>query len=146
MTCTNTDVTNTVQAAPLAISCATSSGNPGGNSTTAPALLFESGFAGFGWHLLPNSPAIDTGDPGPLALGQSATDRDGNPRVLDGNFDCVARRDKGAYEVTGQSAPCPSPATPAVTPTQAPSTPPKKKCKKAKKRSAVAAKKCRKKR
>jgi hypothetical protein len=146
MTCTNTDVTNTVQAAPAAISCGTGAGNPGGNTTTAPAALFEPGVFGLGWHLLPNSPAIDTGAAGALAAGQSTTDLDGNARLLDGNFDCVARRDKGAYEVTGQSAACPSPAAPAVTPTQAPATSPKKKCKKRKKRSAAAAKKCRKKR
>jgi hypothetical protein len=143
VTCTNTDVSNTLQAAPAAISCSTAAGNPGANSTTAPALLFEpGGFLGLGWHLLPSSPAIDTGAPGPLAGGQSTTDLDGNPRLLDGNADCVERRDKGAYEVTGQAG-CPQPSptsTPAPT-TQAPlQQPAKKKCKKNRKHRAAAAK------
>jgi hypothetical protein len=152
MTCTNTDVSNTFQAPPAAISCSTAAGNPGANSTTDPALLFEAGgFLGLGWHLLPNSPAIDTGAAGPLAGGQSTTDLDGNPRLLDGNADCVERRDKGAYEVTGQGG-CPQPApTPTSPPaTQAPlqqaplQQPAKKKCKKKPKHRAAAAKKCKK--
>jgi hypothetical protein len=126
MTCTNTDVPSTVQGVPAEIACGTGSA---GNSTTAPALLFEAGgFLGLGWHLLTNSPAIDTGASGALAGGQSATDLDGNPRLLDGNADCVARRDKGAYEVTGQAG-CPSP--PGTTPQT--TTPARKKCKKGRK-------------
>ena len=68
--------------------------------------------AGADWHLLPGSPALDSGSPAALASGESATDLDANPRVADGNRDCLPRRDKGAYELTGQSAPCP-PANPA---------------------------------
>jgi hypothetical protein len=135
MTCTNTDVTNTLQAAPAAISCSTVAGNAGGNTTTDPALQFETGFLGLGWHLLPTAPAIDTGAAGPLAGGQSTTDLDGNPRLLDGNADCVARRDKGAYEVIGQAG-CPSPPTPGTTPpgaTPQTSAPAPKKCKKGRK-------------
>jgi hypothetical protein len=145
MTCTNTDVSNTVQVAPAAISCSTAAGNPGANSTTAPELLFEAGgFLGLGWHLLPNAPAIDTGAPGPLAGGQSTTDLDGSPRLLDGNADCVERRDKGAYEVTGQAGcpqptPTPTPAPTSQVPLQQPAT---KKCNK--KHRHRAAKKCKK--
>jgi hypothetical protein len=135
MTCTNTDVSDSVHSAPNAISCGTVPGNPGGNSTTAPALLFEAGgFLGLGWHLLPTAPAIDTGAVGALSGGQSTTDLDGNPRLLDGNADCVARRDKGAYEVTGQAG-CPPPPGTTAPGTSSPQTtaPARKKCKKGRK-------------
>ena len=78
--------------------------NAAGNSSSGPGALFV---AGADWHLLPGSPAIDGGSPAPLAAGESATDLDANPRLADGNLDCLARHDKGAYELTGQSAPCP---------------------------------------
>ena len=84
-------------------------GNAAGNSSSGPGALFA---AGADWHLLPGSPALDSGSPAALAGGESATDLDANPRVADGNRDCLPRRDKGAYELTGQSAPCP-PANPA---------------------------------
>ena len=42
------------------------------------------------------------------------TDLAGNPRIVDGNGDCVAVQDKGALELQGHSAPCPSP--PPITP------------------------------
>lgn len=44
------------------------------------------------YHLRPDSPAIDAGEPGGLEPGESPTDLDGNPRIAGG------RRDLGAYE------------------------------------------------
>ena len=86
-------------------------GNAAGNSSSGPGALFA---AGADWHLLPGSPAIDGGSPAALAGGESATDLDANPRLADGNLDCLPRRDKGAYELTGQSAPCPPNPAPVV--------------------------------
>lgn len=48
------------------------------------------------FHLQPNSPAIDAGTNGAPNLPQ--TDFAGNPRILDGNNDCVSTVDMGAYE------------------------------------------------
>jgi hypothetical protein len=42
-------------------------------------------------------------------LTPSATDLAGAPRVVDGNGDCVAVQDKGAFELQGHSAACPAP-------------------------------------
>jgi hypothetical protein len=82
-------------------------GPAGGNLTAAPADVFVN--AGLGdWHLKPGSPAVD-GAATALAAGESATDLDGNPRLLDGNGDCIARADRGAYELTGFEAACPTP-------------------------------------
>jgi hypothetical protein len=49
------------------------------------------------FHLQPNSPAIDAGTNAAPNLPQ--TDFAGNPRILDGNNDCVSTIDMGAYEV-----------------------------------------------
>jgi hypothetical protein len=49
------------------------------------------------FHLQVTSPAIDAGDNSALNLPQS--DHDGNPRILDGNNDCVKTVDLGAYEI-----------------------------------------------
>lgn len=53
-------------------------------------------------HLRPGSPLVDAGNP--AAPGPGTVDADGKPRVRDGNGDCVARRDMGAYEL--QSGRC----------------------------------------
>ena len=82
--------------------------DPTGNSTEDGASINESnvsnvGDAGFvnaaagDYHLLSSSPLIDAGDP---ATAQGL-DLDGNPLVTDGNHDGTARRDLGAYEVSG---------------------------------------------
>jgi hypothetical protein len=61
--------------------------------TAAPGFLSVSDF-----HLRADSPLIDAGDPAALGSGESATDLSGQPRITDGNGDCSARRDVGAYE------------------------------------------------
>ena len=50
--------------------------------------------------LLPraNSPALDAGDPAPLAATEPQADARGAVRAMDGNNDGTARRDIGAYE------------------------------------------------
>jgi len=53
--------------------------------------------AGGDYHLQANSPVIDAGTNSIPNLPQ--TDYDGNPRILDGNNDCIATIDLGAYEV-----------------------------------------------
>lgn len=107
ITCTNSDLPSQVQS-PTATVGAIACGPSAGNTFTAPSLLFANAAAG-DYHLRLGSPAIDTGSTAPPAAGESAIDRDGNPRVLDGNLDCVAQRDRGAFELTGQSAACPTP-------------------------------------
>jgi len=47
------------------------------------------------YHLLPVSPCIDTGD---NSVVTTATDLDGNPRIIDGDGDGEAFVDMGAYE------------------------------------------------
>lgn len=74
----------------------------GGNTASSANDLFANLATG-DYRLKAGSPAVDSGSLDPLAAGESATDLLGSARVLDGNGDCVARRDKGAYELTGQS-------------------------------------------
>lgn len=63
-----------------------------------------------GYQLVPGSLAVDRVPAGalPLLAGitASATDLAGNPRVVDGNGDCVAVQDMGALELQGHAA-CP---------------------------------------
>jgi hypothetical protein len=72
-------------------------------------------FVGNGdFHLAADSPLIDAGTPGALPAG--ATDRDGKPRLSDGNGDCAPVSDIGAFEYQGAAmAACtPAPAAPAT--------------------------------
>jgi hypothetical protein len=57
-----------------------------------------------GFHLQPTSPVIDAGDP--AACG--GTDRDGNPRVVDGEGAAGARTDMGAFEYQSGGETCPA--------------------------------------
>jgi hypothetical protein len=82
-----------------------------GGTVTAPGsahnLTGDPGFldAGNGVFILQNaSPLIDRGDPGIVQAGER--DLVGSPRMLDGNRDCLAVPDIGAFEVTGQSVAC----------------------------------------
>jgi hypothetical protein len=78
-------------------------------------LKVSPGFVGSGdFHLAADSPLIDAGTPdGPPA---GATDRDGKPRVSDGNGDCLPVSDIGAFEYQGAAAAActPAPAPPAT--------------------------------
>ena len=56
-----------------------------------------------------SSPLVDRGNPGLVGAGE--VDFAGSPRSLDGNLDCVAAPDIGAYEVTGQGVACDPPPT-----------------------------------
>jgi parallel beta-helix repeat protein len=64
-----------------------------GNISADP--LFANGASDF--HLQPSSPVIDAGTNSAPNLPQ--TDFAGNPRILDGNNDCVSTIDMGAYEL-----------------------------------------------
>jgi PKD domain len=50
------------------------------------------------YHLRPDSVLIDSADPAETTGGGSSMDLDGEPRLVDGNGDCTANRDIGAYE------------------------------------------------
>jgi hypothetical protein len=80
--------------------------DPGSGSN----LAGDPGFvdpAGDVYVLQNTSPLIDRGDP--AAVEPEERDLLGSPRVLDGNRDCLAVPDVGAFEVTGQEATCPDP-------------------------------------
>jgi hypothetical protein len=94
-----------------AIACA--SGTSGNTEVSPLSSLFPEPLAGY--QLSPASSAVDSVPASAVALPfglPSSTDLAGNPRVVDGNGDCLAVQDKGALELQGHSAPCP-PAPPA---------------------------------
>jgi hypothetical protein len=82
----------------------------GGNAEVNPlsALLAEPFSA---YALNPASSAVDSVPASaltlPAGLAPSPTDVAGNPRVTDGNGDCIAVQDKGALELQGHAAACP---------------------------------------
>ena len=101
-----------------AIACAT--GSSGNTEVNPLSSLFAEPLSAY--QLSPSSGAVDSVPAGAIALPfeitPSATDLAGNPRVVDGNGDCLAVQDKGALELQGHSAPCPPhpphPSPPAV--------------------------------
>jgi hypothetical protein len=104
-----------------AIGCATGSS---GNTEVSPlSSLFAESLSGY--QLSPTSSAIDSVPASalslPFSLTPSATDLAGNPRMVDGNGDCVAVQDKGALELQGHAASCPS--KPVVPPVLSPAVP-----------------------
>jgi hypothetical protein len=98
--CSDSDVPAQAQAKGGALGVIACDGS-GSNASNAPAALFANAPAG-DYRPPPGSPAVDAGSPVALAADESAADLDGNPRVLDGDLDCAARRDRGAYELTGR--------------------------------------------
>ncbi len=112
--CSYSDVPSQKQASALGggeIDCAD---GENGNTTSTPSSLFVA--PGTDYELLPGSSAIDSVPASaislPFGLTPSPTDVAGNPRVMDGNGDCVAVQDKGALELQGHSAACPPGHTP----------------------------------
>jgi hypothetical protein len=90
-----------------------------GGTVTAPGsahnLAGDPGFvdAGNDVFILQNaSPLIDRGDPGVVQPGE--LDLGGASRALDGNRDCRAVPDLGAFEVTGQGTECIADPKPAI--------------------------------
>jgi hypothetical protein len=73
----------------------TCSGTVAQNGNISADPLFVNSASDF--HLQPNSPAIDAGTNSAPNLPQ--TDFSGNPRILDGNNDCLSTVDLGAYEL-----------------------------------------------
>jgi predicted outer membrane repeat protein len=69
----------------------------GSNISADPMFTFEND-----GHLLPGSPCIDAGTntfpPANPPIELSATDLDGNPRIIDGDSDGIATVDMGAFE------------------------------------------------
>jgi hypothetical protein len=116
-----------------------------GFATAASPLFIDPTLGVNNFHLQNGSPLIEIGNP--AAPGAGELDTDGQPRAMDFDADCTARRDIGADEVVpllvGNCAPPPAtPAPPGATSTQ----PARRVCKKKKKhRSAVAARKCKRK-
>ncbi len=125
VTCAYSDAPDQSQAAggeAGAIACPAGSA---GNTNTEPAALLAAPLTSY----LPGplSLAIDSVPAAaivlPFGLSPSASDLAGNPRVLDGNGDCIAAQDKGALELQGHAVPCPAP--PRTPPSPAsPATPP----------------------
>jgi hypothetical protein len=95
------------------VDCPSAPGNGAGNAFSDPLDLFIN-LPGGNYRLRPGSPAVDSGPAGAPAAGESATDLDRLARVVDGNGDCRARRDKGSYELRGLEKECPPPRKPPV--------------------------------
>ncbi len=115
ISCTYSDVPNQTQAAAGtegAINCANGTS---GDATTEPLTsLFSVPIANYA--LLPSSSAIDSVPASaislPFGITPSTTDLAGNPRVVDGNGDCVAVQDKGALELQAHPVACLAPPPP----------------------------------
>jgi len=107
-----------IDLSPLAVTqigAGTLTAGPGdGNLNLDPLFV---GLNGFDQDLRFDSPVIDRGLTSPLSPEESATDLNGNPRVVDGNGDGVATRDIGAFEYQRRApvatASVSSPTTPA---------------------------------
>ena len=89
---------------PAARSAPSPAARPAATSASPFATLFTNG-AGGDYSLPATSPALDAGSTAALADDESTTDVIGNPRVSDGNADCVGRRDRGAFERVGNVVP-----------------------------------------
>ncbi|HZN87612.1 MAG TPA: hypothetical protein VFB44_01420 [Thermoleophilaceae bacterium] len=91
-------------------------GARGGNEDIAETNVSNVGDAGFvdavagDYRLRAGSALIDSGDP----ITQQGLDLDGNPLVMDGNGDGLARRDLGAYELPPALPPAAGDAPPTV--------------------------------
>lgn len=117
--CSYSDAPNQTQPATAAEGTIACANGASGNTTTEPlSALFSAPISSYG--LLPGSSAIDSVPASaislPFGIAPSATDLAGNPRVLDGNGDCVGVQDKGALELVGFAKACPTPPPPPPAP------------------------------
>jgi len=113
--CSYSAVTSQAQAASGgtgSIACA--SGSAGNTEASPLSSLFPEPLSGY--QLSPSSSAVDSVPASaislPFGITPSTTDAAGNPRVVDGNGDCIAIQDKGALELQGHAAACPAPPAP----------------------------------
>jgi len=106
ITCTNSDV-------PLTQTADVACHLPGGNSFTSPPDSLFADMSARNYAPVAGSPSVDTGSSSAPQSGDSTIDLAGAARIVDGNLNCVARIDKGAFELTGQSASCPTGGGPA---------------------------------
>jgi PKD domain len=94
-----TVVNSDIDLSPIAVNqtgAGTLTAGPGdGNLSVDPLFV---GLNGFDQELRFSSPLVDHGLTNPVSPQESATDLNGNPRVVDGNGDGVATRDIGALE------------------------------------------------
>jgi hypothetical protein len=99
----------------------------GEGQVTSDALAWGfADLAGGDYRLAPGSTAVDSGAPAGLAVGESLEDLAHAQRVVDGDGDCGARTDRGAYEL--QAPPvdpsgCPGPVSDPPAPDPAPDPP-----------------------
>ncbi len=96
----------------------------GGQLTDTNVLAVDPGFAdvaGGDFSLSGTSALIDAGTPGVLEAGEPDTDLTGAPRIADGNGDCGAQRDVGAFERPAAACPPPPPGD-SVPPAQPPAS------------------------
>ena len=70
------------------------------------------------------SPLVDASLDAPALPGLPATDLTGSPRLVDGDGDCVARLDVGAFELQAPTAPQCLPVAPAAPAPPGPGAPP----------------------
>jgi hypothetical protein len=112
VTCAWSDVPGQLQSASGGdgtIDCNSTAGNGAHNVFTPVAGDLFLDYSLGDYRLKASSPAIDSGSTAALAGDESTLDREGNPRVRDGNYDCVAQRDRGAYEFDGTGTAVPDP-------------------------------------
>ena len=79
-----------------------------GHAAGAGDQSVEPGFAPGSARLAPGSPLVDAGSPEALAAEAWPEDRDGLPRIADGNGDGALARDMGAYELPAAAVPLPA--------------------------------------
>jgi len=111
VTCVYDDLQALVQTATTSLGAVACPSGAEGNTSSSPSSLFVS--FGINYQLLSGSTAVDqvpesAVTPLPDGFTASSTDLAGNPRVVDGTGDCIAVRDRGAYELQGHGGPLPA--------------------------------------
>jgi hypothetical protein len=99
VSCTSSDVPDQSPGGPAgAVDCGHAAGN-----VTAASLSDLFVDPGVDYRLKPTASAVDALPESAVPGATSTTDRAGAPRVVDGNLDCIATRDRGAFELQGRS-------------------------------------------